>query len=338
MRHDKKANMNEFPHHEQLRLRNFTAFSDVTFDFVPGINVFVGENGTGKTHTMKALFAWQLIQQRGDPGLSVFRQTFQVEHVGEVVRSSDGQSIVDGRFGGVVWQMHAQTPDPIIFRGQVVGMPRPVFIPAIDMLGHTKGFVSTYDEYAIDFDLTHRDIVSLLLAPEKRDLDEGADGTANRLKLVLSGDLVLEGERFYLNVKDRLLAIPTIAEGLRKVATLLRLVQGGWLRPGTSLFWDEPETNLNPVLMDEVVGALLAIARSGVQIFLATHSYILLEELSEAAEKGEVRYFGFEPSEDGVKVKATEELALLDPNPILRQYESLYNRKMERAFAARPSE
>ena len=30
-----------------------TAFSDATFEFVPGLNVIVGENITGKSHVLK---------------------------------------------------------------------------------------------------------------------------------------------------------------------------------------------------------------------------------------------------------------------------------------------
>ena len=56
--------MSERAYHQSLRLRNFTAFAAAEFDFVPGVNVFVGENGTGKTHVMKALYAMQLTQSR----------------------------------------------------------------------------------------------------------------------------------------------------------------------------------------------------------------------------------------------------------------------------------
>jgi len=129
-----------------------------------------------------------------------------------------------------------------------------------------------------------------------------------------------------------------VAEGLRKIATLHTLLQNGSIKPGTTVFWDEPEVNLNPVLMDEVVRALFEIARTGVQIFLATHSYVLLEELKDAANPNEVRYFGFERKDEGVSVNPTDDLALLRPNPILRQYESLYNRKMLKAFSQAESE
>ena len=38
-------------------LKRFTAFEDLDISFSPGINVLVGENGTGKTHLMKVCYA-----------------------------------------------------------------------------------------------------------------------------------------------------------------------------------------------------------------------------------------------------------------------------------------
>ncbi len=38
-------------------LENFTVFEKTRIDFCDGINVFIGENGTGKTHIMKLLYA-----------------------------------------------------------------------------------------------------------------------------------------------------------------------------------------------------------------------------------------------------------------------------------------
>ena len=73
--------------------------------------------------------------------------------------------------------------------------------------------------------------------------------------------------------------MPMVAEGIRKVATLRKLVENNWITQGATLFWDEPEVNLNPKIMDEVVEALLMISRRGVQVFLASHSYVILKEL-----------------------------------------------------------
>ena len=40
-----------------LKLENFTCFAKAEMDFSSGINVFIGENGTGKTHVLKVLYA-----------------------------------------------------------------------------------------------------------------------------------------------------------------------------------------------------------------------------------------------------------------------------------------
>ena len=42
---------------EKLKLSNFTVFSKLEVDFSEGINIFIGENGTGKTHIMKVLYS-----------------------------------------------------------------------------------------------------------------------------------------------------------------------------------------------------------------------------------------------------------------------------------------
>jgi hypothetical protein len=43
-----------------------------------------------------------------------------------------------------------------------------------------------------------------------------------------------------------------LAEGFRKLGLLWLLLQNGTLLNGSVLFWDEPETNLNPKTMQTV--------------------------------------------------------------------------------------
>ncbi len=42
---------------ERITFDKFTAFEKLDIRFSPGINVFIGENGTGKTHILKAAYA-----------------------------------------------------------------------------------------------------------------------------------------------------------------------------------------------------------------------------------------------------------------------------------------
>ena len=58
-----------------------------------------------------------------------------------------------------------------------------------------------------------------------------------------------------------------------KIALIWQLAKNGTLEKGSILFWDEPEANINPTHIPIIADMLLALQRSGVQIFIATHDY-----------------------------------------------------------------
>ncbi len=325
-------------YHQSLRLENFTAFKDAKFEFVPGVNAFVGENGTGKTHVMKAMYAVQLAQAREINSVSYnLGRVFQTANIRDLTRLGSATDVWT-RFNGVYrdqdWVFDL-LPDKESWTGtvtQIRSSERPIFIPAMDMMGHTKGFIAAANEINLDFDQTVIDIVSLL-SLERSNLHDRVvhlDGISE----LLGGELEFDAStnRFYLVTDKGRLPMPLVAEGLRKIATLLRLVKNKWLIPGTTLFWDEPEVNLNPKLMDEVVSAILQLTRQGIQVFIATHSYVILKELDlQSKNSDSLRYFSFVQTHDDTKVNASEDLASLEPNPILEQYNYLYDRELTRA-------
>ena len=53
---------------ESLIIDNFTAFGSKELKFSDGLNVFVGENGTGKTHLLKIPYA--VIATSASPSLT----------------------------------------------------------------------------------------------------------------------------------------------------------------------------------------------------------------------------------------------------------------------------
>jgi ABC-type multidrug transport system ATPase subunit len=79
---------------------------------------------------------------------------------------------------------------------------------------------------------------------------------------------------------------------------IIRLVSNGVLLEGGYLFWDEPEANLNPTTQRAVARAILELARSGTQVFVATHSVFMLREIELLldnelfSESVEPRYIG----------------------------------------------
>lgn len=329
-----------------LHLTDFTVFDEANLEFIPqGLNVFVGENGTGKTHAMKVLYSWMLSQSFKDAQdwgyLKTLLRVMPAIDQESLVRHGESRAELTMAYGERDWHdvFYGTNASDGGIRGEVLvpDIPRPVFIPAVDMMGHTKGFGDTYDVHGIDFDYTFREIVRLLNvnAPEPA---PGLRTVISKLaKSSLQGEVEFDrsDDRFYLKQKNHRVPMPMVAEGLRKLATLQRLLTNGTIKAGTTLFWDEPEVNLNPKLMDDLVDALLAVVRSGVQVIIATHSYVILEEIADRAKPGEVRYFGFEPGKQGVTVRQADQLAQLQPNPILDQYEDLSNRKLTKAFAPR---
>lgn len=338
------------PLFSSLRLKGFTAFADASMDFLPnGINVFVGENGTGKTHAMKVLYSFLLHQSFKDAQdwgfFKTLARVMPADSQGEIIRNGWGFLAIELKYKSQRKLVFEWINDQgMHLPGQYLldGIPRPVFVPAVDMIGHVGGFGDLYDTAHLDFDYTFREIVRLL---EVRKHD--AAGVLTPIVDKLEAEALLgrikyndERKRFDLVQRGKTIPMPLLAEGLRKLSTLSRLITNGSLQPGTVLFWDEPEVNLNPKLMDELVAALLALSRSGVQIFLATHSFIILEELSDASKPGEVRYFGFEKGDgdEGVTVKAVDDLPGLRPNPILDQYEDLSNRKLMRSLGVTKEE
>ena len=85
--------------------------------------------------------------------------------------------------------------------------------------------------------------------------------------------------RFYVRMRTGRFEMHLVAEGLRKLATIARLVATGALLDKGYLFWDEPDANLNPKLVKLVARTILNIGQNGTQVFIATHSLFLLREL-----------------------------------------------------------
>ncbi len=141
--------------------------------------------------------------------------------------------------------------------------------------------------------------------------------------------------KFVPSSKHRLSSGMT-AEGFRKIGVLQRLLSNGSLNPGTTgpLLWDEPESNLNPKLMRDLVQALLELARNGQQIILATHDYVLLKWFDLLMDKGkgdQVRFFSLyrDGSTKVVKKSVCDDYLHIAPNSIDEAFGYLINQEIE---------
>ena len=347
---------------QHVHLKNFTVFEDLALDFSPGINVFLGANGTGKSHLMKVLYAvlraWRYEMSQSAfakekfqdvVGEQLFVKLLTIFHVAENdfsrltrenaarnsasfsvrIQKAEVKATVDG--GDGLWQAFSGHEN---FRD---GVPQAIFIPAREVLSMYEGFTSAYENRELSFDGTYYDICKALSAtPLKGPKAKQADLLLKPLKDRLKADVKRTGDRFYVQMPDEpSIEAHLVAEGHRKLATLIYLIKNGSLTKESVLFWDEPEANLNPRLIKTVADFLLKLAASGIQIFVATHDYLLTNELSlhaeyhtEASKKAEIRFFGFHREGNGpAQVQTGAMLADLDQNPIMEEFAALYERE-----------
>ena len=160
----------------------------------------------------------------------------------------------------------------------------------------------------------------------------------DEIKKICSGEFVFRGGgNITFKSEQGEFSANAMAEGFRKAGMLSRLLQNGVIQPGVTgtLFWDEPESNLNPKLMGLLVQILLELSRNGLQVVLATHEYVILkwfDLLADAASKDHVVYHSlYKTGEDeGVDVTSTENFRSIDPNPIADTFEELTKEQLRR--------
>lgn len=283
-----------------ITLGNFTVFQNVDIDFSRGLNVFIGENGMGKTHVLKALysacqaanpavsFARKLVGVFRPDGLGIHRLVRRTNHGGKAYLRvvSDKQQIV-ATFTNSTPKWNADVENEECWERQA-GNIESTFIPAKEILSNAYNLSEAVFRGNVEFDDTYLDII----AAARIDITRGPDTSERkqylrRLQQIMHGRVSVADERFYLKPDNQArIEFNLVAEGIRKIALLWQLVKNGTLEKGAVLIWDEPEANINPKYIPVLVDLLLELQRNDVQIFLSTHDYILAKyiEIRQTAQ------------------------------------------------------
>jgi hypothetical protein len=165
---------------------------------------------------------------------------------------------------------------------QTLSKKAPVFIPARELLTLHPEITAWYEERFMSIDDIHYDLCRALNLPLLRKLPSELNAIIQPLEAELGGSVRMDKQgHFYLDIPKRgKVEMSLVAEGLRKIAMLVYLIQNGSLAKGTTLFWDETSANLNARIMVKVANALAALAQYGIQVILTTHDLFLMNELS----------------------------------------------------------
>ena len=330
----------------RLKVNKFTAFNGLDIVFSKGVNVLIGENGTGKTHIMKMLYSAYCTANIKAP-YTLSQKVYNVflpDGIGRLAHRSIGTSAgsftvyrqdddgVERYVKFAVSTKDKKDGKTTSSKWVTDGENKVVYIPVKDMLANAPGFRSLYELRNIHFEEIYKDIIDRALLPAVK-----GKPTAPRRKLmakiegVISGRIVEKNEHFYLKNNQGVLEFTLLAEGYRKLGLLYELIQNETLSQSSILFWDEPEANLNPKLAKVVVEIILELQRQGVQVFIATHDYVILKELALAVgKKDNVRYHSFYLNGDDIKYSFVDKFELIEHSAIDETYNDLLERDIQK--------
>lgn len=330
----------------RVKIERFTAFEQIEIELSPNINVFIGENGTGKTHLLKVVYAACDVSKTKGSFSAKLLATFLPfdRRLGRLVYRTPKSTrcnieVHRGRTRlKLGFSNHAQDPGDakILGKERWIGSPiESAFIPVKEMLANAPGFRGLYGLRDIEFEEVYADILDRAFRPVLRGTPD-----ARRRKLLkilqrdIEGRVIRKEERFFLKNRQGELEFTLLAEGMRKLALLWLLIQNGTLLEGSVLFWDEPEANINPSRVRTLIDILLELSRGGVQIFLATHDYVLLKELDLQMKPGdEVRFHSLYRDRHGkLNSSSVDSFLEIHPNAISDTFAELYKRDVDRAL------
>ena len=224
------------------------------------------------------------------------------------------------------------------FQASTKAVDAPIFIPAKEILSLMPDILGISKNNPEVFDSTYLDLATQLTIRVPQNLPPFAKPILAKWASIMQGEIQSEDGRFYFYPKNGTrFRVGLAAEGYRKLGTLSHLLAIGSLTNNTTLFWDEPESNLNPALLRELAKVLVELARQGFQVILATHSTDLLKEFhilsrQKDAKPLPIKYFGLnaEPGE-ATRIISTDNFEFL-PDVVALSEELKQADKLEEIF------
>ncbi len=343
---------------KSLHIENFMLFGALDIEWSPDVNVISGDNSTGKTTLLKALYAIAKSQEAAKAESPAAEKSAEAALAQKLLGCFRPDGMRIGRLasrqkGGAAASLKAvadtgasieasfncrQDKRVALARsGLGEGFAGAVYIPPKEMISSAAHFQSLYEEYDLDFEEMYYDLARLLSRPPKREIGEGQRRALRRIEKMLKGRVAQRDGKFYLRSSGKGdLEMGLLSEGYRKLATVACLIQSGSLDAGSLLFWDEPEANMNPAMIQPLSEAIMEIAAMGVQVFIATHDYFVQQAFNmysayprlKPADIG-IKFISLYGGEDGVACEIKDTVGDLEHNPIMEEFDNVYDRELK---------
>lgn len=350
---------------KKLELKDFMLFHEFDEEWSENINIIGGSNSTGKTALLKLMYSllsayWATDTQKDTKDETEKRFVDKLTHVfrpenmkiGRLARRKQGTSRAEGKlsfsesdvisfgFGsGASTHMECELP-----KGGNTPSPdkSAVYFPPKEIISSTENFRALYEDMHIAFEETYNDLARLLARPLKKgkNTDE-QNAVLHELGDIMDGTISQRDNKFYLSVSGKgEFEMGLVSEGYRKLATIAYLIQNGSLNSNSVLFWDEPETNMNPKMIEPLVRMVMQLAKLGVQVFITTHDYFIQQYFNmymayeeSNPDRIDIRFYSLTKDENGdVQTESASTISDLEHNSIMEEFDAIYDREQDMLY------
>lgn len=281
-------------------VNNFGAVPSFTWNDISKINLIIGENGTGKTFLLKALYSavrsmeeyrrGDDIRPIGDILAEKLRWTFQVEKLGDLVAKSSEEGLkIDIQLtdNAIAYQFSQSATSKVVSvqtqNGGKTG--NSVFIPAKEVLSLFSVILRSRDiDKAFGFDDAYYDLAKALRIQPTRGRNYNAFAESRKVvKDVIDGKIEYDentGKWTYRNNRNQKFSIGATSEGIKKISIMDRLLANGYLSNQSIIFIDELESALHPTAICQFLDMIAYLAQEmNLQFFITSHSYFVIKKL-----------------------------------------------------------
>lgn len=290
---------------ESVSMHDFGMHEKIDWQNLAGINLLIGENSSGKTFLLKALYvALKTLElhRRGDDKQGIediladkLYWTFQVDRLGELVRRNVGGKLffsMQAEGNRFSYGFGRDTNKKIIgIQNGFSGMRQQAsaFIPAKEVLSLFSVILKSREQdQMFGFDDTYLDLVKALQIPTQkgRNYTSFAKGR-EKLDELLGGKLIFDSDKNQWRFKHNKMIFPIslTSEGTKKLSIFHQLLANRYLGKDSIIFIDELESGLHPKAISSFLDIVVDLSNIGLQFFIATHSYFVIKNLCLLAKK-----------------------------------------------------
>jgi len=296
----------------EAHLEDFAIFDEFDWDQLGSINLVIGENDTGKSHLLKLLYtvsrSLQEYQQKrsseaprwSDTLASKLQWVFQPPNfdIGRLVRKGADGLDVSVRVCGepVHFNFGKDTTKQI---RNATATPKPdeqvetLFFPPKEVLTPQQAIITMREKQQIPgFSDTYYDLARALRhATTRGRIQKNLREVLDQLEDLFEGSVEREDDEFVFKrgAGPKKFSMSQTAEGVKKIGLIAHLIRNRNIQRGSVLFFDEPAAHLHPQATLAFVEMLYEMAKADIQLFIATHSYIVLKQFELLAREHEDR-------------------------------------------------